>query len=234
MVATHVIGACPDAVRPDNGELHGQVDDGPAVVVPYQRGEADRLARPVDAAVGVEIGLHRTRRGAAAHAPVREIETGTVERQERMVAVSGVCPQENRLASPRSAQQPGCECPPPVCIGCEAGEGVFVAGLEGKIHPRQGFAGGKGARKDGQAVGPAHGQEPDVRDHEPLDGAVAVAPVHLVRGGGGQDVHSGFALGYEGVYGNGGEHLTVPAAVDGKGVLPDLLAQLLDDPACRS
>ena len=116
-------------------------------------------------------------------------------------------------------------------VGLKARQRVFVARHQEQLHPGHGLAGGKGAGKNGEAVGAAHGQESDVRDHEPLHGTVAVAPVHLVRGGGGQDVHSGFALGYEGVYGNGGEHLTVPAAVDGKGVLPDLLAQLLDDPA---
>ena len=163
------------AVGADDGQLEGQAADRMAPIVANEGRQVNGLAGAVDPAIGIEIGVHRTGRRATADPAVGEIEAGPGQREERAVSVSGPCAEEHRLAPPGAAQEPGRKGGAAIPVGGALGQGVFVARQQGQGYPRHRLAGGERTGEDGEAPGAAHGHQPDVRDDQPLDGAVPVA-----------------------------------------------------------
>src|SRR6202011_132097 len=79
-----------DPVRPQQSQSDRQTRNRIGLVVAHQGDQLDRLAGPVDAAIGVEEGVDGTRLRAAADAAVAQIESSAANLEKVEVAVGTV------------------------------------------------------------------------------------------------------------------------------------------------
>ena len=124
-----------DTIRParDQGESRPRHRLGQAVA--QQRHDVDCLARTIDAALGIEVGVDRARQRPAFDAAIGEVEGGPRHVLDRKVTLGAIGHDRDRRGSTGSAQKARIEPDVAVGVGCRSGELVIVASDKGDREP---------------------------------------------------------------------------------------------------
>ena len=156
-----------DAVGALDDQRQRQAGLGLARRVAQQRGDEHRLARAIDAALGVDEGVERARRVAAGDAAVGEVEGRLAEIEEAVVVAERRHQQAGgRAAGP--ARQAGIEVDAPVGAGRLGRQHFVVARDQPHLDARQRQGGGERTRQHMDAVVAGEGRQAEVGDDHPL------------------------------------------------------------------
>ena len=96
-----------------------------------------RLAGAVDAAIGIEIGIDRTRLRPAGDAAVAQIEGGAADFEKIEIAVLAVGHDRKRLVAAAAAHEPARDPGEPVGVAGHARQLAVVAGIEPHARRRE-------------------------------------------------------------------------------------------------
>ena len=156
-----------DAVGPLDHERQRQAGDGRAARIAQQAGEIDRLARAVDAALGVEIGVEPGGSDAALHAAIREIEGGLLQVEKAVILAQQRGDEAGRIAALALAQR-RVEAGIAIGVAADRGQDLVVAGDEPQFGIGDGRGVGERAHQHMHAVGPGKRGQAEIGDDEPL------------------------------------------------------------------
>ena len=156
-----------DAVRPLDHQRQRQAGLGDALGVAQQRGREHRLARAIDAALGVEEGVEPGGRVAAADAAVGEVE-GVLREVEEIVVVAEGRDQKPRRRAALAARQARVEIDPAVRAGRLGREHFVVARNELELDAGERSGGAERLDERVHAVVAGHRGQAEVGDDHPL------------------------------------------------------------------
>ena len=157
-----------DAVGPLDHEGQRHAERRSALGVAQQRGEIGRLARAIDAALGIDEGIEAVRRRPAGDAAVGEIEGGRVEVEEGKIALAVIGGDQRRRGTALPAGQARFE------LHMAAGVGVarrqHLVAARNQPHLDAGLGVGRRQRidEDMDAVIAGERGQPEIGDDEPL------------------------------------------------------------------
>ena len=142
--------------------------------------ELHRLARAVDAALGVEEGIDRAGLVAAGHAAVGEVERRLAELEPRKILLGGIGRHHRAGAgSPAALEQAGGEQDAAGLVGHRLGHRLVAARQQGDFEVGERLGGLQRADEDVQAVVAGEGGQRDVGVHHPHAGRLAAAGLLL-------------------------------------------------------
>ena len=156
-----------DAVRPLDDERQRQSGLGDALRVAQERGREHGLARPVDAALGVEESVEALRRVAPVDAAIGQVECGLGEAQEIVVG-SKRRDQKARRRAALSAREARIEIDPPVGACRLRRQHLVVARHELQFDARQRPGGPERLHQRVDAVVAGDRRQAEIGDDHPL------------------------------------------------------------------
>ena len=210
-----------DAVRARHHQRQRQRGDGIGTGVAQQRGGVNGLAGPVDAALGVNEGVERARRGAAVDAAIGEVEARGGEVEEGVVAVAHRGGEDGRRHAATPGGEAGGEDNVAGRVGRGGAEDFVVAGDEAHLGSRDGLGGREGADEGVDAIGAGEAREAEIGDDEPLRRAGVAGPARLLLRPGCEHVDAGLQRLHGLVDGEGGGDLLVQHPLDRHRAGPD-------------
>ncbi len=157
-----------DAVGPLDHEGQRHAGRRRALGVAQQRGEISRLARAIDAALGIDEGIEAVRRRAAGDAAVGKIERGTGEVEEGKVALAVIDGDQRGSGTALPAGQARFELHMAAGIGAARRQHLVAARDQPHLDAGLGVGGRQRIDEGVDAVIAGEGREPEVGDDEPL------------------------------------------------------------------
>ena len=151
-----------DPVGPHQPQGQRQAGSRLGLVVAHQSGEMHAFTGPVDATVGVEIGVDRSRLRPAADPAVGQVEGGTTDFEEIEIAVRSGSDHGVRLVAALSAKHSAGNAGEPLSIGGCCGQFAVVAGQQAQLHPGHGLRIGERAHRHRHPVAAAIGGEAEI------------------------------------------------------------------------
>ncbi len=223
------LAAVLDAVRPPDHHRQRQVGDGIGDVVADERGGVDRLAGPINAALGAQIRVDRAGRLASFDAAVSEIEGGPRKIEEGVVAVIGLGNDKLRRLSAGAADEARIEMRIAVGVGVGGCQHFIVAGDEAEMNAFHRL--GRMERSDDgvQAVIGGERRQAEIGDDEPLRRLRRPIVLLLAWQPGRDDVHAGLLIAERFGDRDRRRHHLIRRGVDVDFAGPDALAVIVGD-----
>ena len=198
------------------------------IAIAQQRRQIHRLTRTIDTAIGVGIGVERTRLLATFDAAIREIERRGCEIEERVVLVAFRDQDRGREAA-GAAHQAGIEADVALRVGLAGRQHLVVARDETHRDLADRIGGTERAHECVQAIVAGQRCEAEIGYDEPLRRGRRVVIDFLFRRRRNHQINAGLQIGNCITHRDRGRHFLVQTARKFELALPDALAVALAD-----